>query len=100
MPQALGKAAPLGPPPPLTLGMAQGEKQSQANKAGAMGLGLGEMRKVTRPPPSPAFCSPVLIGDLFLSSFQEKGHMMLFMKATLDYFTLLFSHSLTMSLYP
>lgn len=83
MPQALGQAAPLGPPL-LTLGMAQGEKQSQANKAGAMGLGLGEMRKVTRPPPSPAFCPPVLIGDLFLSS----------------YFTLLFSHSLTMSLYP
>ena len=77
MPQALGKAASLGPTL-LTLGMAEGEKQAQANKAGPMGLGLGEMRTATCPPPSPAFCLPVLICDLFLSSFQEKGHMMFY----------------------
>lgn len=67
-----------------------------------VGLDLGETRRATPSFPAPAFYLPVLMCDLFLSSFQAQGHIKLFMKAAaLDHLALLrLSHSLTLNLDP
>lgn len=85
--------------------MEEGGKPSQPagfRRAGVVGLGLGEMRRATPSLPTPAFYLPVLMCDLFLSSFQAQGRIKLFMKdAPLDYFPLLWlSHSVPMNLDP
>lgn len=79
--------------------MAEGGKQSQAKQAGPMGLAQPLINEEGHTSTlSPGFCLPVLIWDLVLSSFQEKGHIRLFMKAIfLGYFSLLFSHSFAMN---
>lgn len=99
----MGKAVPLGLTL-LTLGMAEEEEQSQANKVSrcrSSGTQPWRIEEGHPSSPSSAFCLPVLICDLFLSSYQEKDHITLFMKATLlNYFPLLSSHSLTVNLDP